>query len=47
MHGIDATGLVKIDLLGNRALAVIADVCQQAGAHEADIRPADTTRLMR
>ncbi|MDA1195788.1 MAG: DNA polymerase III subunit alpha, partial [Planctomycetota bacterium] len=26
MHGVEDTGLVKIDLLGNRALAVIADV---------------------
>ena len=26
MRGVEATGLVKIDLLGNRALAVIADV---------------------
>lgn len=26
MHGVEAAGLVKIDLLGNRALAVVADV---------------------
>ncbi len=32
MHGVEATGLVKIDLLGNRALASIRDVVQQAGA---------------
>ena len=30
MHGVEATGLVKIDLLGNRALAVIADVGREA-----------------
>ncbi|MFV1958741.1 MAG: DNA polymerase III subunit alpha, partial [Planctomycetota bacterium] len=32
MHGVEATGLVKIDLLGNRALAVIRDVVLEAGA---------------
>ncbi|MDJ0975324.1 MAG: DNA polymerase III subunit alpha [Planctomycetota bacterium] len=31
MHGVEATGLVKIDLLGNRALAVIADVLRDTG----------------
>ncbi len=30
MHGVEATGLVKIDLLGNRALAVVADVVEEA-----------------
>ena len=30
MHGVEDTGLVKIDLLGNRALAVIADVVRDA-----------------
>jgi DNA polymerase III alpha subunit len=29
MHGVEATGLVKIDLLGNRALAVVADVTRE------------------
>lgn len=29
MHGVEAVGLVKIDLLGNRALAVVADVVGQ------------------
>ena len=33
MHGVEATGLVKIDLLGNRALAVIADVARDIEAH--------------
>ncbi|MHC5010655.1 MAG: PHP domain-containing protein, partial [Planctomycetota bacterium] len=32
MHGVEATGLVKIDLLGNRALAVISDVVREAKA---------------
>lgn len=30
MHGVEDVGLVKIDLLGNRALAVVADVVGQA-----------------
>jgi len=30
MHGVEQVGLVKIDLLGNRALAVIADVVRDA-----------------
>ena len=30
MHGVEQAGLVKIDLLGNRALAVIADVVRDA-----------------
>ncbi len=32
MHGVEDTGLVKIDLLGNRGLAVIADVVRDARA---------------
>ncbi len=34
MHGVEATGLVKIDLLGNRALGVIADVVRERHEHE-------------
>jgi DNA-directed DNA polymerase III PolC len=34
MHGVEATGLVKIDLLGNRALAVVADVVRDVTARE-------------
>ncbi len=37
MHGVEATGLVKIDLLGNRALAVVADVVAEVNRRE---RPA-------
>jgi DNA polymerase-3 subunit alpha/error-prone DNA polymerase len=33
MHGVERTGLVKIDLLGNRALAVVADVTHDAREH--------------
>lgn len=32
MHGVEGTGLVKIDLLGNRALAVVADVARDMRA---------------
>jgi DNA-directed DNA polymerase III PolC len=45
MHGVEATGLVKIDLLGNRALAVVADVAREALAQgepiELDALPED------
>jgi len=40
MHGVEDTGLVKIDLLGNRGLAVIADTARDARAfhdHEIDL----------
>jgi DNA-directed DNA polymerase III PolC len=38
MHGVEDTGLVKIDLLGNRALAVIADVVRDAkSVHQHDL----------
>ena len=40
MHGVEDTGLVKIDLLGNRALAVIADVVRDAKSnldHDIDL----------
>ena len=42
MHGVEATGLVKIDLLGNRALAVIADVRRDAHALYGDDIDLDT-----
>jgi DNA-directed DNA polymerase III PolC len=43
MHGVEDTGLVKIDLLGNRGLAVIADVVRDArGLHE---HPLDLDRI--
>lgn len=44
MHGVEDTGLVKIDLLGNRALAVIADVVREAKGiyqHEIDLDTVD------
>ena len=31
MHGVERTGLVKIDLLGHRSLAVVADATRDAG----------------
>src|SRR5204862_7134464 len=34
MRGVEATGLVKIDLLGNRGLAVVADGARHARACE-------------
>ena len=40
MHGVEDTGLVKIDLLGNRGLAVIADTARDARTfheHEIDL----------
>lgn len=40
MHGVEATGLVKIDLLGNRALAVIADVIGET-RDDTDVRRGD------
>ena len=36
MHGVEATGLVKIDLLGNRALAVVADVARDIAHHQGE-----------
>jgi DNA-directed DNA polymerase III PolC len=36
MRAVEATGLVKIDLLGNRALAVVADVVRHARACEGE-----------
>ncbi|MDJ0523108.1 MAG: DNA polymerase III subunit alpha [Planctomycetota bacterium] len=38
MHGVEDTGLVKIDLLGNRGLAVIADTARDARTfHDHDV----------
>ncbi len=37
MHGVEDTGLVKIDLLGNRALAVIADITRDARSYQHEI----------
>jgi len=44
MHGVEATGLVKIDLLGNRALAVIADVSREARTAYGDAVDLDAIR---
>ena len=37
MHGVEKTGLVKIDLLGHRSLAVVADAARWTGADLAAI----------